>query len=624
MRYEKIAWLIISLVLLAGSRQVFATTEPQTTNDVRILIDVSGSMKKNDPQNLRVPALKMLVGLMPKEDKAGVWTFARYVNMLVPIKPVSDEWRNKAQDQTNQIHSLGLFTDIEQVLSKATQSMKDADPASRRSLILLSDGLVDLDKGEQATKESRQRIIDKLIPRFKDLGITVHTIALSETADHQLLKSISMATDGWYEQVDTADALQRIFLHLFEKSAKRDTVPINKENTFKIDDSVTEMTLLVFRRAGTPPTELLLPDQSTLAAENASPIIRWHTENNYDLITIETPMSGEWAIQAEVDPDNRVMVVTDMQLKTNDLPNNILLGEGFDVQASLTEKGEVITRTDFLQLVDAKIIEENEYDYPLETSVNETLNEGVYLQHLGDSFKPGRNDVVVTMTSATFERQRRQSINVIDNPLNVYQEQMDDPMSRTHRIVLTPDETLITPENLSISAMLTAEDGSEWSYEVVKNSLGEWQLTLADLTPQEVYSLALQIKATTTKGREVFLQPTPLQLIDRNIPAIEPEVDASTAEEMTTDVEQEVETETKTPVEEDKEEESIFVTASDEGMEQEETESESLLDTLSEEEQASSLNILMIGNVVILLVIGLGVFMWRRQVASQTNPGDEL
>jgi Mg-chelatase subunit ChlD len=613
-RIAKYTWFVIAVMLLVDSRQVFATDQANNINDVRILIDVSGSMKKNDPKNLRVPALKMLVELMPEDDKAGVWTFARYVNMLVPIKPVSKEWRLKANQQTNQIHSLGLFTDIEQVLTKATNSMKEAESNQRRSIILLSDGLVDLHKGEQASKASRQRIIDELIPRFKALGITVHTIALSDNADHQLLKSISMATDGWYEQVDTAEALQRIFLHLFEKSTKRDTVPINAENSFKIDDSVTEMTLLVFRKEGSPKTELTLPDQSKLSAKNASFTVRWHSEANYDLVTIDNPMSGSWTIDADVDPDNRVMVVTDMQLVTNDLPNNILMGEGFDVEASLTEKGNVITRVDFLKLVDAKVIEENEFDYPLETSVNESLSDGVYRRTLGDSFKPGRNDVVVTMTSATFERQRRQSINVIDNPLNVYQEQLDGAVSRTHRIVMTPDETLIVPEGLSISAMLTAEDGSEWSYDVTKNQLGEWQLTLADLIPQQIYSLALQLKATTTKGREVFLQPSPIQLIDRNIPAIEPELDTSAAEESNqNDVEPEM------PAEE----ESIFVTASDEGMEQEGGD-EAELEQLDEEETSFSLNILMIGNAIILLIIGVGVFMWRRQSAAQTNPGDEL
>ncbi len=46
------------------------------TSDVRVVIDVSGSMKQNDPQNLRAPGLRLLSGLLPPESAAGVWTFA--------------------------------------------------------------------------------------------------------------------------------------------------------------------------------------------------------------------------------------------------------------------------------------------------------------------------------------------------------------------------------------------------------------------------------------------------------------------------------------------------------------------------------------------------------------------
>jgi len=58
------------------------------TADVRVLIDISGSMKKNDPNNLRRPALRLLVGLLPEDSRAGVWTFGQYVNMQVPLGKV--------------------------------------------------------------------------------------------------------------------------------------------------------------------------------------------------------------------------------------------------------------------------------------------------------------------------------------------------------------------------------------------------------------------------------------------------------------------------------------------------------------------------------------------------------
>jgi hypothetical protein len=43
--------------------------------DIRVLIDVYGSMKQNDPNNLRQPALRLLTGLLPTGSKAGIWTF---------------------------------------------------------------------------------------------------------------------------------------------------------------------------------------------------------------------------------------------------------------------------------------------------------------------------------------------------------------------------------------------------------------------------------------------------------------------------------------------------------------------------------------------------------------------
>lgn len=71
---------LVPIIAFCVSANLFAATQ---NDDVRILIDVSGSMKKTDPSNLRVPAMKLINGLIPAGAKAGVWTFGRYVNMTV-------------------------------------------------------------------------------------------------------------------------------------------------------------------------------------------------------------------------------------------------------------------------------------------------------------------------------------------------------------------------------------------------------------------------------------------------------------------------------------------------------------------------------------------------------------
>ena len=36
---------------------------------MRILVDISGSMKQSDPQNLRIPAVNLLLELLPNGSK---------------------------------------------------------------------------------------------------------------------------------------------------------------------------------------------------------------------------------------------------------------------------------------------------------------------------------------------------------------------------------------------------------------------------------------------------------------------------------------------------------------------------------------------------------------------------
>lgn len=592
---------VLPLLLILLPMGYSVAQEP--VSDVRVVIDVSGSMKQNDPNNLRAPAMRMLVGLMPEDDaRAGIWTFAKMVNMLVPWREVNDDWRQNAIEKSSQIHSHGLFTNIELALQKATANQKQADPDYRRSMILLSDGFVDLEPGKTATQASRQRILDKLVPRLKALQITVHTIALSDNADHELLKALAMATDGWYRQADTAEDLQRIFLHLFEQSTNRDTVPL-ADNQFSIDKSVEEMTVLAFRKPGSAATELQLPDGSTIGQSQQSDSIRWLHENSFDLITIEKPTPGQWQINAELDPDNRVMVVTDMQLQTSDLPNNVLVGEQFDFEARLTEQGEVITRPAFLNLVNGNLVRQKASGQA-ELSLNRKPDEAVYRAILGTGFEAGRNDVIVTMKSDTFERQRRQSINVIAAPISVDTTQLEQP-ARSHRIEVEADASLINPESLSISALLRAQSGEEWPYEMLKIEDNRWRLTLTDLEPAQDYNLSLQLRGSTPEGRQVFLQPETITLTDNSA------VEAETTETVSPAQGQEP-TMPEVPQESPGQAATEETQAKAQAAEPEEDVSEPMSDTMK----------LLIGNGVILLLLLAGVIWWRRQTASAVPAGD--
>jgi hypothetical protein len=591
---QKILRLILTLPIIWFSLP--AVVNAESSADVRIIIDVSGSMKYNDPENLRAPGLRLLGGLMPGDAESGVWTFARYVNMLVPIQKVDDKWRQRVQQKSSEIHSLGLFTDIEQALQKATANVNAADSTKQRSIILLSDGLVDLDKGKAASEQSRQNIINTLLPQIKQKGFRIHTIALSEEADHELLKQLSMATDGWYHKVDNADELERVFLHLFEQATQRDSVPL-VNNRFTIDNSVNEMTILVFRETETDITQLVQPDQKQQLADTNDPAIRWMQETHFDLITIEKPMAGEWFIDANIDPDNRVMVLTDLKLQTIDLPNNILAGEQFDIVAKLTDHGKQVERTDFLQLVTAELSTQPLQGEPINNTMALNNQTATFMANLGKLFDSGQNDIVITAKSDTFERQRRQSVNVVALPFDVTVTQLEAD-SRSHRLSMTADASMIDPESLQITALLSASDGSEFPYDVLRQSDNAWQLTLADLQPETAYQLSLQIRGKTLTGRNVFLQPKPIHLMD--------EVGATLTITSETPIGAESADKPFEPV--------IFDPVVDEQTSVVDASSFRLSDTV----------ILAIGNAVIVLLLLMGFWFWHRSRRRQLLPGDLL
>ena len=174
---------LIGLIIAfsSGSQLLYAeeTVDPPA-NDVRVLIDVSGSMKQTDPQNLRVAALKLINGLIPNGSRAGVWTFGRYVDMTVKWGKVDDAWRKQADLGADKIHSNALLTNIESALARARVGWEKPDAKTRRILLLLTDGKVDVSSDPIKNEKSRAKVLTESLSSFKSAAAQIHTIALRQ------------------------------------------------------------------------------------------------------------------------------------------------------------------------------------------------------------------------------------------------------------------------------------------------------------------------------------------------------------------------------------------------------------------------------------------------------------
>ncbi len=451
--------LLCCLVAIGGAAR--AAQMPAPVSDIRVLIDISGSMKQNDPANLRGPALKLLVGLLPDQSRSGVWMFGRYVNMQVKLGTVNAEWKQQARKAAEIIHSRGLYTNIEEAIRRASSGWTSADPAYRRNLILLTDGMVDVAKDASRDQASRNRILTELLPRLRKAGVHIHTVALSDNADDELLKTLSLSTGGWYEKILEADSLQRVFLRLFEQSAPTDALPL-RQNRFSVDSSIKDMTLLVFQSDQQSPTRIIGPGDINWSLEKHPENVQWFHEQGYDMITVASPPEGDWSIDAPVDDDNRVMVVTNLRLNVSPLPAHILVGDGVTVASSLSEDGEIIKRDDFLKLIrfnashtlaDNSPVNVQLLDNGVEPDM--TADNGVFTASMPRAMSSGEIELQINARSATFSRQLRHQIKVYESAIR-FELKAD---SETHEYLLTVKQEpgLLDPESVRIDALLSGQ-----------------------------------------------------------------------------------------------------------------------------------------------------------------------
>ena len=459
--------------------------------DFRIVIDVSGSMKKTDPQNLRVPALKLVNGLIPSGSRAGVWTFGKYVDMAVKWGMVDDSWRQRADLGAGKIHSNALLTNIEGALTRARVGWDRADGKTRRILLLLTDGKVDVSSDPLKNEKSRNKVLGESLAALKQAGAEVHAIALSDGADEVLLKQLALETGGSFAVAKTAAELQKVFYRMFERASKPDTIALNGKE-FPVDASIREMTLLIFRKADSEPTILIPPDSPAISAQKPR-TSRWRSDQGYDLITVKNPEAGTWRIDAEMDPDNRLMVITDWKLEVEGLPAYSSPRDAHRLVAELFNRERKISKNSFLRFVDFELthidVDGSEKKYPLAHTV-ERKDKGQYLYQFEQELAEGTHSFVVSADSRTFNRSKRFDMQV-QWPVEVKIEPQQQ--AGLYQLKLRAREEYLKPDGMVANVDLEAPDGSRNSLEL-EDSAG-WLQTRVETSQAGLYRAHIRVSA---------------------------------------------------------------------------------------------------------------------------------
>ncbi len=476
-----------------------------THPDVRVVIDVSGSMKQNDPNDLRIPALNLLIGLLPEDAVAGVWTFAEQVNMLVPHAKVDGQWKNMAKLQSAKINSVGLFTNIGSALEEAAFDAGQKTEGYHRSIILLTDGMVDIDRDPNVNLTERTRLLEELLPEIMTADIPVHSIALSKKADSEAMQRLSLSTGGIFAVAESADDLTNIFLQAFDRSAPSEQVPL-LDNQFLIDSSIEEFTVLAFRKVDSEATTLKSPAGASFRVTDYPDHVRWYADRGFDLITVRQPLEGEWVLYADKVPENRVTIISDLKLMVNDLPVNTYPGDELGLTVHFEEEGSVIVDPDILKLLDVQAV----VTFPDGSKKAKTISaagapaagvpagdapdDGVFRTPLTIFRDRGKYNILVSVDGKTFVRERFQDV-FLRNPVTA------EVHAEAGVIRIKPISKLIDLGGTEVVAKVKKPDDKNVISPLALEEAGYWDLDLSPFTDPGSYQLRLDIEGRTLSGQ---------------------------------------------------------------------------------------------------------------------------
>ncbi|MBQ0732278.1 MAG: VWA domain-containing protein, partial [Oleispira antarctica] len=520
------AFLLLSSILWVGVSTATSAAEGDNKAlpyDVRIVVDISGSMKQTDPNDLRIPALNLLLELMPEGAQAGIWTFGRYVNNLVPVAKVDDVWRSQAKTSALKISSFGLQTNLSGALNDAAWGLS-ADSGFQQSIILLTDGKIDMAEAgaanaEQINTQERKKLMSQVLGKYRVAGANIHTLALSDLADKNLLQEIALETDGLYSEAQDAEALMKAFLRAFDQAIPAEQVPM-EDNTFVIDGSVNEFTALIFKPSvGAQETALLTPGGERWTEMKHPASVRWHKDVSFDLITIKLPEAGTWIAEADLDPSNRVTILSDLALRIKGIPATIFPGDKLDVQINLTNEGDVVDSSEILRLTDItmKVVTASGREGSKVLSDPESPPaDGIYREGLYRLKEMGQYQVDVVAEGRTFQRKRSFSMTMIqpveithraDTSKGVYRievrglsDNLDIERSRVIAKIKSPDDNTI------IQSVIFDEQAQAWVSEI-EETKGPGQ-----------YRVDLNVRGVTQSGKNFKVKPESI-VFDLPIPS---------------------------------------------------------------------------------------------------------
>ena len=286
------------------------------------------------------------------------------------------------------------------------------------------------------------------------------------------------------------------------------------DNRFRIDPFTEQVTVILNHSQGPQVVVLVRPDGSKLYYQKHPKSVAWVTSKTEDIITIDNPMAGPWQAVADLNGDNRIKLISHVELKTNKLPLKLYAQEYITTHASLYYDNKLMTNNAYLS--DAKLsvaligaadkqltlYQDDGKDYDA-LPFDGTLTARVFI----DLF-PGRYLLSIRTKNNVFIRNENKDAVVFLSPIR-YEISALEYGSKEALLIFTADSEELDPDSITIDGVVK-DANNKIIGKVIAHSAGNISaqdiFTKTEKLTYGAFTFSAKAFATTRSGREIELQ----------------------------------------------------------------------------------------------------------------------
>jgi uncharacterized protein (TIGR03503 family) len=320
--------------------------------------------------------------------------------------------------------------------------------------------------------------------------------------------------------IKSDNKLSKTKVEYYQKDNITNQVPYF-DNRFRLDADLEEITLIFYRKSGSTPIILIRPDGSKIRVNQFDhENVQWFDDSTFDMIKIKKPMPGPWQAVGDILPNSQILIVSDVKIEVEPLPEIAFSGETLKVEGKLFNGNEAINSPHFTKVVklDVNFYSTNNSQYEnfgadaiKVTSfrddgrgLDEYANDNTFTGEFILNFAAGEWQPVylVKLPMATREL-RQQSILLHKTPIEINVVKSDN-VDKPHQIQLLIDPTFVDPNSLVFQGKFTFPDRQVEPFSIMEEGGGSRTTTMTNTEPG-LYRVNVSAFGKTITGREFRL-----------------------------------------------------------------------------------------------------------------------